>query len=373
MGWIHVYPKEGEGYLAFLPDPLPPRLEMSRGMLESLHDAELAIESLGKSAVEAGIYSDLFICREAVFSSRIEHIYASLPDLCFYRAMSLSDAIEVPINVRRVMGYVDALRYGIDRLNTLPIGLRFMRELHQQLMCNAEDARSYPGEFRRTQNWIGPPGSTPQNAVFVPPPVEQMYNALYDLETYLNKTRCVYPPVVRLAIAHYQFEAIHPFVDGNGRIGRMLIPLLLVAWGVLPFPVLCMSAYFCRLRKRYHDLLLGVSKQDRWKEWIIFFLRGVSEQATDAATRIEKLGGLRQRWLDKLRIGERDKERAIIDLLFAEPITTIQRVGQVTALSPDVVGRMIGELTRAEILHPLQENSGVYCATGVIQIVGEGA
>lgn len=370
MGWIHVCPG-GEDYLAFLPDPLPPRIEMSRGLMESLLDAELAMGSLGKlirDVGEIGVFSDPFVYREAVCSSRIEHIHASLLDLYLYRATSSHGAAEVPTNIRRVMGCANALRYGIDRLNTLPVGLRFMRELHQRLMCNAEDTYAYPGEFRRTQNWIGPPGSTPRNAFFVPPPAEQMYGALYDLEAYINRDDDKHPPLVRLAIVHYQFEAIHPFVDGNGRVGRMLIPILLAYWGLLPVPVLCMSAYFYRLQTRYHKLLLNVSLQGKWREWIAFFLRGVSEQATHAVMCVKELLGLRQKWLNTLGIGEQDKERAVVDFLFVEPVTTVERIRQGVSVPPGVAEAVIGELKKAGILHTLPANRGVCSVTEVLQM-----
>jgi Fic family protein len=183
-------------------------------------------------------------------------------------------------DVREVYNYVRAMEYGLKRVETLPVSLRLIRELHEHLMkgvrggqarLNDIVGQATPGEFRKSQNWIGPPGCTLNESRFVPPPVEDMNIALDAFEKYLHEKNS-YPPLVRLALIHHQFESIHPFLDGNGRIGRLLISLFLVHWGLLPYALLYLSAFFERNRDAYYDLLLAVSQKGAWNEWLSFFL-----------------------------------------------------------------------------------------------------
>jgi Fic family protein len=214
-----------------------------------------------------------FMRREAVLSSRIEGTQADIVDLYAYEVGQLPlPGMELPPSegdVREVLNYVHALEYGLERLNTLPVSLRLIRELHDRLLTGVRGEHATPGEFRRRQNWIGRPGCTLNEATFVPPPVPQMRNALDAFEKYLNSGD-LHPPLVRLALAHYQFEAIHPFVDGNGRIGRLLISLLLVQWDLMPLPLLYLSAFFHRHRQDYYERLMAVSERDAWRDWILF-------------------------------------------------------------------------------------------------------
>ena len=213
-----------------------------------------------------------------------------------------------------------ALEYGVERLATLPVSLRLFRELHARLMKGARGEHATPGELRRSQNWIGPPGCTLNDASYVPPPVEEMQTALYALETYLHEDT-TYPPLIRLGLIHYQFEAIHPFLDGNGRIGRLLIVLLMIHWELLPLPLLYLSAYFHRHQDTYYDLLMGVSERGNWREWLLFFLSGVAEQANDAGTRARRLQDLQRTWTEQLQ-AERATSLmfAVMNSLFEQPI-----------------------------------------------------
>jgi Fic family protein len=200
-----------------------------------------------------------------VLSSRIEGTQANITDLYAYEASQLPlpglEPAPPESDVREVLNYVRALEYGLERLNTLPVSLRLIRELHERLMTGVRGEHAAPGEFRRTQNWIGPGNRTLNEAPFVPPPVPQMHECLDSLEKYLHSDD-VYPPLVRLALFHYQFEAIHPFLDGNGRIGRLLLSLLLIEWKLLPLPLLYLSVYFHRYRQEYYDLLITVSERE---------------------------------------------------------------------------------------------------------------
>src|SRR5215469_1592607 len=267
-----------QDYWAFVPDDLPPKLDLSWELVQQISESDRRLAELAGAArtlPNPHLLIHPFSRREAVLSSRIEGTVASFSDLMSYEALGIVNP-ERP-DVIEVANYVNALEHGLKRLTKLPISSRLIRELHEILMRGAGGEHLTPGEFRRTQNWIGPPGCMLKNATFVPPPVEEMKVALSALERYIHSESNL-PPLVRMALIHYQFEAIHPFLDGNGRIGRLLITLLLCAEGLLPQPLLYLSAFFERHRSEYYRLLLEVSQRGNWLEWITFFLRGVSEQ-----------------------------------------------------------------------------------------------
>ena len=278
-----------QGYWAFVPDPLPPPLSLSWELAGKISEADRALSELAgvaRTLPNPHLLIAPFIRREAVLSSRIEGTQASLSDLFFFEASGTIPS-QVP-DVQEVLNYVKALEYGLERLKDLPISLRLFREVHERLIDGVRGEHLTPGEFRHSQNWIGPPGCTLMDAVFVPPPELEMLEALSDLEKYLH-TPSPLPLLIRLALFHYQFEAIHPFLDGNGRIGRLLLTFLLCAEGLLPQPLLYLSAYFERNRKLYYHLLLSVSHSGKWTDWIVFFLNGVAEQSRDAIKRSHQL------------------------------------------------------------------------------------
>ncbi len=254
-------------YWAFAPNPLPPVLVWDAELVRVLSDADRALgelAGLGRTMPNPNLLIRPFIRREAVLSSRIEGTQADIADLYAYEAGQLPLPGVKPAppesDVREVLNYVHAMEYGLERIQTLPVSLRLLRELHERLLAGVRGDQATPGEFRRTQNWIGRPGCTLNDADFVPPPVAEMNAALDAFEKYLHAGNA-YPPLVRLAVIHYQFEAIHPFLDGNGRIGRLLISLLLVHWNLLSLPLLYLSAFFERHRKDYYDLLFAVSER----------------------------------------------------------------------------------------------------------------
>lgn len=309
--------------------------------------------------------------REAVLSSRIEGTQASLSDLFYFEAskkppVGLSD-------VREVRNYVRALEFGLKRLEELPISKRLLKEMHAELMQHVRGSQQTltPGEFRTTQNWIGPANCTLNDAKFVPPPPEEMMDALSDLERFLHEPSDL-PLVIRLALVHYQFEAIHPFLDGNGRIGRLLITLLLSAEKALPQPMLYLSAYFERNRTEYYRHLLAVSQGGCWTEWVSFFLRGVTEQAHDAIRRSEKLLRLWQTYRSKLQSARSSAlPLKLVDHLFSQPYLTVGQAKDLLDVTHRAADLNVKKLVEAGILHeePLQIYNRVFVARGVMAVL----
>jgi Fic family protein len=272
------------GYASFIPNPLPPPLSWSPKMIRALSDADRLVGRLageGAQLPNPHVLIRPFVRREAVLSSRIEGTQATLGELLAAEAGAVVD--RSPDDLREVGNYVSALEFGVKRLKTLPLSLRLVRELHDKLMRGVRGGHATPGEFRRTQNWIGPAGCTLANATYVPPPPDELMNCLSEWEKALRDASL--PPLVHAAIIHSQFEAIHPFLDGNGRVGRLLITLLLIDRDVLPAPLLYLSAYFEATRREYYDRLLGVTQRGEWGAWIEYFLNGVARQSEDAVSR----------------------------------------------------------------------------------------
>jgi len=372
---------QGEaGYWAFVPNPLPPRLNISPQLSVTLSEADRALgelAGLGRHIPNPHLLHGPFVRKEAVLSSRIEGTQADIADLYVYEAGQLGlPGIKPPppeADVRQVRNYVQALEYGLQRVESLPISLRLMRELHGLLMQGVTGPEAYPGEFRATQNWIGPPGCTLNDADFVPPHPQAMAGTLGTLEAYLHQKNAL-PPLVRLALIHYQFEAIHPFVDGNGRIGRLLISLLLVHWGLLPLPLLYLSAYFERFRPAYYDLLLGVSERGAWEEWTMFFLRGVAVQARDAAGRAKRLEDLRREWTARL-VGTRTSSLLLrlAENLFTRPVISIPEAQRVLGVTYPSASKNVGKLVEKGILSQLGEGKygRMFFAPEILQLIGE--
>jgi len=319
---------------AFVPAPLPPPLELNLKTVARLSDADRALaelKGLAGNLPNPHLLIGPFVRREAVSSSRIEGTHTDEKQLLLFEA--LPSAVPKTSDAREVHNYVLALEHGLRRLRQLPVSLRLIREIHQRLLHGVRGEEHRPGEFRRRQNYIAKPDQPIEQARYVPPPVPQMMQCLDEFEKYLYAPSEI-PFLLQLALAHYQFEAIHPFEDGNGRIGRLLIPLLLAQSGHLPQPFLYLSGYFERNRDAYVALLLRVSQQGAWVDWVQFFLQGVAEQARDAILRAEKLLALRAKYQDKLQTARAPAlALKLVDALFASPILTIgmaRRVLRVT-------------------------------------------
>lgn len=340
------------GFWAYVPDPLPPPLDSTwrlAGLAAEAHRQAGELAGLARTLPNTHLLIRPFVRREAVLSSRIEGTQASLSDLFFFEAASAP--APTPGDVLEVANYVKALEYGLTRLADLPVSLRLLREMHERLMTGVRRRHLAPGEFRRSQNWIGTPGCSLPEATYVPPPADLMDATLADLERYIH-ARSDLPPLVRLALIHYQFEAIHPFLDGNGRIGRLLITLLLCVRGLMPQPVLYLSAFFERHRSEYYDRLLAVSRRAEWQGWIEYFLAWVCSQAHDARDRSKRLLDLRDAYRDRLQSARASALLLrLVDELFAAPAVTIPRAAAVLDVTHRAAQLNVDKLVAAGVLH----------------------
>jgi Fic family protein len=285
-----------EGYSAFIPKPLPPdpSLALDTGLLNLLEEAvgELGrLDGVAKVIPDPDFFVSMYVRREAVLSSQIEGTQSTLEDLL---ELELEQGGSDPLSdVYELVNYVRAMNFGLERIATLPLSLRLIREIHGELLRDGRGSKATPGEFRRAQNWIGPAGASLKQATFVPPPVAEMKQALHDFEGFLHADSS-YPTLIEVGLAHAQFETIHPFLDGNGRVGRLLNIFLLVQRGVLRQPLLYLSYFFKLHRTEYYDRLMAVRLAGDWEGWIRFFLRGVHQTAREATETAERLFELRE-------------------------------------------------------------------------------
>ena len=310
-----------------------------------------------------------FLRKEAVLSSRIEGTQATLGELL---AAEAGAAVErSPADLREVGNYVTALEYGLERLDMLPLSLRLVREMHERLMRGVRGDVATPGEFRRSQNWIGPPGCTLNDATYVPPPPSELMACLDAWERFLHDDAL--PPLVHAALAHSQFEAVHPLLDGNGRVGRLLITLLLVKRGIIPSPLFYLSAYFEATREEYYARLLGVTERGEWEEWLTYFLTGVVLQADDAVDRVQRIDDLFSRWKQGLARGQSRLPELALDLFAENPFWTVGGVAGRLEVAFTTAQRAIDRLEIAGIVAQVGEarRNRVYCASAVLDVLEE--
>ena len=360
-------------YWVFILNPLPPPINWSNALISALGEAERnlgRLASLTDTLPSPHILVRPFIRREAVLSSRIEGTRASLVDLYQYESGQLS-FLEDTFDVHEVHNYVRAMDYGLERSKTLPVSLRLIREIHRILMENVRGEHLTPGEFRRSQNWIGPAGSTIESATLVPPPVDEMHQALYALEKFIHAPSDI-PQLVLAGLIHYQFEVIHPFLDGNGRVGRLLMTLLLIEWGLISEPLLYLSAFFEAHRLDYYERLLAVSQRGEWENWLLFFLKGVSSQSLDAIGRIERLGKLRSVYRERLHT-ERASLRLLqtLDVLFERPILNIHQLETALDVPYRTAQRYVERLVEIDILREVtgQARNRIYRADEILKVL----
>jgi Fic family protein len=362
-----------EGGYAFVPNPLPPEnLTWDSELVEMLSTADRALGELagiGRSLPNPHLLVRPFLRREAVLSSRIEGTQASLSDVLAYEAVQLP-LFDAPDDVKEVHNYVRALEYGLERMSCLPVSLRLIRELHGILMEGVRGEQFRAGDFRQGQNFIGPPGSHLASATYVPPPPKEMMEALQNLELYINEPSNL-PPLIRLGLIHYQFEAIHPFPDGNGRLGRLLISILLCSWNLLPQPLLYLSAFFEANRPDYYANLRGVTEKGRWNTWLSFFLIGISSQAVDAAARVKRTNDLRENYRQRFQQGRSSARLLqVVDLLFARPLVTVRTVEAELGLPYPTAERYIDELVKQGILVGTgKARNRVFRANEILQVI----
>jgi len=362
------------GYTAFLPDPPPRELAWPPNLVRALSDADRMIGRLageGRRLPNPHLLIRPFVRREAVLSSRIEGTQATLGELL---AAEAGAAVErSPADLREVANYVVALEYGIKRLKKLPLSLRLVREVHAKLMAGVRGDYATPGEFRRSQNWIGPPGCTLANAVYVPPPPTELVGCLGEWEKFLHDRSL--PPLVQIALAHYQFEAIHPFLDGNGRVGRLLVTLFLVEREILPTPLLYLSAFFEATRRDYYGRLRGITERGEWSEWLQYFLNGVARQAEDALGRAERINGHLAEWRVAVAGTSSKVPLALVDQLAANPFLTIKGAAKRLDVAFTTAQRAVARLERLEIVREISQakRDRVYCAKAILDILEEPA
>lgn len=280
---------------------------------------------------------------------------------------------ERPPDVREVLNYVSALELALQPRRRLPLSLRLIRELHRVLMTGVRGAHLTPGEFRTSQNWIGPPGCSLEDARFVPPPPDDLMSCLDAFEKYLHLPTDL-PPLVRLGLIHYQFEAIHPFLDGNGRVGRLLITMLFNEWRLLPQPLLYLSAYFEQNRSEYYEHLLGVSLSGDWDPWLAFFLEGISQQSADAIARTQRLFRLRERYHTKLHLSRSSAlPLRLVDRLFEQPAITVAQAQGFLGVTRRAASLNIEKLVRAGILREAtgRSRNRIFVSDDILALVGD--
>lgn len=369
--WIRTL----EGYTAFHPNPLPPTLNWTPALAAALADASMLVGRLageGRRLPNPHVLIRPFIRREAVLSSRIEGTQATLGELLASEAGALVE--RSPDDLREVGNYVTALEHGMARLQSLPMSLRLVRELHEHLMTGVRGGHATPGEFRRTQNWIGRPGETLAQAKYVPPPPDVLGENLSAWEKFLHER--MLPPLVHVALAHYQFEAIHPFLDGNGRVGRLLITLQLCERNILPAPLLYLSAFFEATRTDYYAGLRAVSERSDWEGWVQYFLNGVARQAEDALGRAERINRLLTDWKIQLS-GQAGTKVALqmLEMIGSNPFLTPRGAEAKLDLAYNTVMRAIEQLEKRKVLTKVSEarRDRVYCAKAILDILEEPA
>ena len=344
-----VRPVPGQGYSAYYPNVLPPVVELASGTVARLADAEAALGRLagaGRLLPNPHLLIRPYLLREALASARIEGTQASLLGVLEAEA----DDAEYTPDIEEVLNYVEAMERGLARLDELPFSLRLVRSRHAILLRGVRGRERRPGEFRTSQNWIGPPGSTIKDALFVPPPPDELDPLLSDWERFVHENRSI-SPLVQSGLLHYQFETIHPFLDGNGRMGRLLIVFHLVLTGRLPQPLLYLSSYFERHRDDYYATLQGVRERGDIDGWLRFYLNGVETQANDAVVRAERLIDLRETY--RARVVESTRSQAapaLVDSLFANPIITTARVERLLDVTRPTSLRILDHLRKLEIL-----------------------
>ena len=357
----------GEKVNAFVPDSLPPKpaIEWDSVLREKFDNALLALgrlDSVSSLLPDTSLFLYMYIRKEAVLSSMIEGTQSSLSDLLLFE---LGEEPGVPIDdVQEVSNYVAALKHGIKRLDDgFPISLRLMREIHDVLLSKGRGSNKAPGEFRKSQNWIG--GTRPGNARFVPPPPEKMLECMSDLELFLHNKPESTPILLKAALAHVQFETIHPFLDGNGRLGRLLITLLLYEQKVLHDPVLYLSLYFKTHRQYYYELLNKVRIDGDWEAWLDFFADAVIETSGQAVATAKDLHKLINADKEKVASLGRVAESAlkVHNTLFEKPITTSNWLVEKTGLTAATVNKCLEQLVKVKILKELtkQRRNRVFC------------
>ena len=347
--------QQPNGFRAFIPNPLPPlpAIDLTGNVQALLSQADHALallEGAARMLPNPELFVFMYIRKEAVLSSQIEGIQSSLQDVLAAEA-KLFDP-DAPSDVGEVVNYVRAMQHGIARLDQLPISVRLIQEIHAELMQGVRGGNLTPGELRRSQNWIGPAGCGIRNASFVPPPPHEMLQAMSELELFLNSPSSL-PLLVQIAIAHVQFETIHPFLDGNGRVGRLLITFLLMNRGLLTQPVLYLSHHFKRHRSAYYEHLQMVRTRGDWEGWVEFFLQGVIDVSREAALTAKAILAMREEYRSKIAdtMGRgAGSAHRVMEKLFDQPIVAVATVREWLDITPAGANSVVNRLVEIGLL-----------------------
>lgn len=341
-----------EGYHAFVPAPLPPKIRYDEALVLALSKADTALSELagvGRTLPNPHLFIAPYIVREAVLSTRIEGTQAGVSDFLLGEVGEKTDT--EPADRQEVQNYVQALEYGCKRLADFPLSRRLVCELHARLLDGVRGKHKTPGEVRRSQNWIG--GSSPSNAIYVPPPVPEMETALSNWESYLHE-RDKYPPLIQCALMHEHFESIHPFLDGNGRVGRLLITLFLIERGRLTQPMLYLSAYIEEHKDEYYNCLQRIRTHGDWDAWLRYFLAGVTTAAGDAARQAGRLMDLWREYEYILR--DKPKAHVLLASLFANPYMTVASAEKILGVSTPTARKAVLVLEERHMLQNIPES-----------------
>jgi Fic family protein len=366
------------GYRAFIPNPLPPNppIQIEGEIQALLSQADRALGRLDGSILtlpNPDLFVFMYVRKEAVLSSQIEGTQSSLQDLLAAEAQILS--LGSPKDVDEVVNYVKAMKYGFERLKELPLSVRLIRELHQHLLQGVRGNRLAPGEIRTSQNWIGPAGCTLTEAVFVPPPPHEVPALLGALETFLYSGSSL-PQLLQIGLAHAQFETIHPFLDGNGRIGRLLITFLLCQREILIKPVLYLSHYFKQHRAEYYERLQAIRDHGHWEQWLVFFLQGIISVSKEATETARSILALREdhRAIVMTHLGRAaGNGHRVLESLYERPIVSVTEVQELTGTTFTAANSLVSRLVNLGILQEATGNkrNRVFRYAAYIAIFGE--
>ena len=365
--------KQPSGYESFVPNKLPPEpnINFDTEMLKLLSDADRKLgrlDGITQILPNPELFVAMYVQKEAVLSSQIEGTQASLTDVL--RADSPSES---NLDIRDVVNYVNAMQYGLDRLKEFPLCLRLICEIHKKLLSGGRGSNRNPGEFRTTQNWIGPAGCTLNNATFVPPTVPDMKEALGDLEKFFYEEDNI-PSLIKIALIHAQFESIHPFLDGNGRVGRLLITFWLCSEKILSQPLLYLSYYFKMNRTEYYDRLMDVRKKGDWEHWVKFFLKGVASVSDEATESAKEIISLKERYNQTLQDYNTNYSK-LLDRLFYSPYITKKEAATYLEVSYPTASSIIDDLVSLNFLidfTPEKNRNKEYCFYEYLNILNRG-
>ena len=348
------YVKQSSSYSAFIPSPLPPDppLVMDADLTRLLSDADRSLgrlDGVGSLLPNPDLFVAMYVRQEAVLSSQIEGTQSTLEDVLQFEVDA--KGVDSPKDVQEVVNYVGAMNYGLTRLEELPLSLRLIREIHSELLAGVRGEHHTPGEFRKSQNWIGPAGADLSTATFVPPPVPEMHQALDKFEKFLHDDS--FPVLIHCGLAHPQFETIHPFLDGNGRVGRLLITFLLCQRKVLHRPLLYLSHYLKAHRAEYYDRLTAIRNDGNWEGWLKFFLRGVDEVSTEAIHTARRIFSLREKHrnaIDEKLSSSAGSGLRLLDYLYEQPMINVRMVERRLGTSFVTASKLVEQFVTLEIL-----------------------